>query len=304
MTKPPARRDSAKENSLESFLGRHEGLLKLFQIILIPLTLGLATFFLSYHNSANERSRSTREQFIKIVDKLEASMNDEESRSILVNSRPAIGLPLKSLNNVDNKVKLFLGLLEPEEQQRLVLFLYNVGLINHAVAKKSTYPGTAGLCNTEQLSESSLYCNIAGSGLSLDGLDLRNQNLPHLKIVFSSLKGANFSGSRLYGFELMGSDLSNSTFANSYLVNAYFISANLKKSVFKGADLSRAYFQCADLRNADFSRATWSPEEPPFYNSRTQFSAGDKPWAGKTPWVHSDGRKNKFKDCPYTPNPD
>jgi uncharacterized protein YjbI with pentapeptide repeats len=303
MIKHPARSDSKKENSLESFLGSHEGLLKLFQIILIPLTLGLATFFLSYYNSASERSRNAREQFIKIIDKLEESMNDEESRSILVNSRPAVGLRLKSLNNVDNKVKLFLALLEPKEQQRLILFLYNVGLINHAVAQKDTYPGTAGLCNAQQLTESSLYCNIAGSGLSLDRLDLRYQNMPHLKLVFSSLRGADFSGSRLYGLEFMGSDLTNSTFTKSHLVNAYFISAKLERSVFTGANLSRAYFQCADLRNADFSGATWNPKEPPFYNNATQFSAGDKPWAGKTPWVYSDGRNNKFKDCPYTPKP-
>jgi uncharacterized protein YjbI with pentapeptide repeats len=304
MTKPPTRRDFTKEKSLESFLGRHEGLLKLFQIILIPLTLGLATFFLSYHNSANERSRSAREQFIKIVDKLEVSMNDEDARSIVVNSRPAIGLPLKSVNDVDNKVKLFLGLLEPKERQRLVLFLYNAGLINHAVAKASTYPGTAGLCHTQQSTESSLYCNIVGSGLSLDRLDLRNQHLPHLKILFSSMRDADFSDSHLYGVELMGSDLSKSKFTKSNLKNAYFISAKLNGSDFKDANLSRAYFQCADLSNADFSGATWSSSEPPFYNSSTQFSAGDKPWAGKTPWVHSDGRNNKLKHCPYTPKSD
>ena len=88
---------------LSRLLIEHDGLVKLAQIIIIPLTLGVATIFLSYSNSDRERRLAEDKRFVEIIDKLEVTMNAGDSQSITIDAHPALGLPLKEIHSLDTQ---------------------------------------------------------------------------------------------------------------------------------------------------------------------------------------------------------
>lgn len=300
MKHPKEHSSEAEGSGVSRWLLDHDGWLRLAQIILIPLTLGFSTFFLTFCNSQKEQRLAEDRRFVEIIDKLEATINTDEAQSVSVDAHPALGLTQKGVHALDSKARIYLGMLDPKEKLRMLLFLYNTGFIKHSVADASTYPGTIGLCRSQPDPKKLLYCNITSSGLPLDGLDASGQSLRQIKIIFSSANGADFHDSNLYGAELIGTSLQKANFSNANLKKAYLISADLKDANLRGAKLTGAYFHCSKLTNVDFSGAEWSEENPPKYNQRTEF--GSKyPWEGsrRTPWQLVE--IEKFKDCPYSP---
>lgn len=280
----------------------HDGWLKLAQIIVIPLTLGLATFSLTFCNNQEEQRLAEDKRFVEIIDKLESTINSNGAQSIIVDAHPAIGLTQKGIHELDSKARIYLAMLGAKEKMRMLLFLYSTGFIKHTFADADTYPGTIGLCRVESVTQTTLYCNITSSGLPLDGLDASGQSLRQIKLIFSSANGADFHDSDLYNAELMGTTLSNTNFRGANLDKAYLISANLSNADLRGSNLSGAYFHCSDLAKADFTGAQWSANNPPMYNHKTIFG-GQYPWKGtnRAPWKLMD--IEKFKKCPYSPRP-
>ena len=302
-------KDSTEPNSntegggVSRWLQVHDGWLKLAQIIVIPLTLGLATFFLTYCNNQEQQSLAEDKRFVEIIDKLETTINTNGAQSISVDGRPAIGLTQKGIHELDSKVRIYLAMLGAKEKLRMLLFLYSTGFVKHSVADATTYPGTIGLCRVQPLPQSTLYCNITSSGLPLEGLEASGQSLRQIKLVFSSANGADFHNSDLYGAELMGTNLLNANFRRANLKRAYLISADLRNADLRGSNLSGTYFHCSQLAKAEFTDAQWSTNNPPKYNQRTDFG-GKYPWEGtnRAPWTLVD--IEKFRDCPYSPKSD
>lgn len=288
---------------LSRLLIEHDGLVKLAQIIIIPLTLGVATIFLSYSNSDRERRLAEDKRFVEIIDKLEVTMNAGDSQSITIDAHPALGLPLKEIHSLDTQAKAYLGMLAPGEKARLVSFLYHIGLIKHTVADQYTIPGTIGKCRLQPSRGRTLYCNITGSGLALNKMDASDLSLRQVKIIFSSLNDAKFNRSDLYGAELMGSSLVRADLSGANLKKSYLISADLRQANLAGADLTGAYLQCSNLSQADLESAKWDPSHPPMYNKRTIFPSDKQPWLGanRSPWKFDDGPESKFQSCPYSP---
>lgn len=288
---------------LSRLLIEHDGLVKLAQIIIIPLTLGVATIFLSYTNSDRDRRLAEDKRFVDIIDKLEATMNAGDSQSITIDAHPALGLPLKEIHSLDTQAKAYLGMLAPSEKARLLSFLYNIGLIKHTVAVENTIPGTIGACKVQSSLDHTLFCNITGSGLALNKMDASDLSLRQIKIIFSSLNDTKFNRSDLYGAELMGSSLVRADLSGASLKKSYLISTDLRQANLAGADLTGAYLQCSNLSQANLESAKWDPSNPPKYNKRTIFPSDKPPWLGanRTPWKFDDGPDSKFQSCPYSP---
>jgi len=294
---------SPEGSGVSRWLQVHDGWLKLAQIIVVPLTLGFAAFFLTYCNNQEQQRLAEDKRFVEIIDKLESTINTSEAHSISVDAHPAIGLTQKGIHELDSKARIYLAMLRAKEKLRMLLFLYSTGFVKHSVADTSTYPGTIGLCRVQPLPATNLYCNITSSGLPLEGLDASGQSLRQIKLVFSSATGADFHDSDLYGAELMGTKLLNANFIRANLRRAYLISADMRNADLRKSNLSGAYFHCTQLAKADFTDAQWSTNNPPKYNHRTDFG-GRYPWVGtnRAPWTLVDIKK--FSDCPYSPKSD
>ena len=303
MKDPKEHVPKAEGVGVSRWLLAHDGWLKLAQIILIPLTLGLATFSLTFCNNQEEQRLAEDKRFVEIIDKLESTINANGALSVTVDSRPAIGLTQKGIHELDSKVRIYLAMLDSKEKLRMLLFLYSTGFIKHTVAAQSTYPGTFGLCRVQPMPKTALFCNITSSGLPLDNLSASRQFLRQITLVFSSANAADFHESDLYGAQLMGTNLSNANLRKANLEKAYLISADLTNADLRESKLSGAYFHCSKLSKTNLTGANWSDDNPAMYNRHTDFG-GSYPWivANRAPWTLVD--IEKFRDCPYSPKPD
>ena len=307
MKHPKKDASEINDSGVSRWLLDHDGWLRLAQIIVIPLTLGLSTFFLTFCNSQKEQRLAEDKRFVEIIDKLEATINTDDAQSVSVDGHPALGLTQKGIHEMDSKARIYLGMLGPKEKLRMLLFLYNIGFIKHTYASSGTYPGTIGLCRSQPDPKKLLYCNITSAGLPLDGLDAPNQDIHQMKLVFSSLKGSSFQGSDLHGAELMGSNMNNSSFSDADLTGSYLISANLKNANFAGAVLTGANFHCANLSGADVRKSKWDKSNPPKYNTRTRLAGMDpaeKAFVVDAWELDKREKFKKFEKCPYDPKKD
>lgn len=278
--------DMQVKRGLGKWINSHDGLIRIAQILIVPITLAILPLAADFLARQREMRADQVSMFISAKDKIEKVMAEPGNQTLMIWNQPVIALTQSSILLIEAQARTYSSLFKPQERLQLLLFLYEYGLLNHSVADPKTPSGMIGKCNSNEGVSLQLYCNLTSARFTLDGIDASNRYLRHLKLHYSYVRNAKFSGANLSGAELMHSNLTAADFSGANLSKSFMLYANLNGSRFDNANLSGAMFECSDLTGASLRSSYWSkglPDKtkqqsgPPTYNNRTLFPSGFRP---------------------------
>ncbi len=233
------------------------------QLLIVPLVLSIAAFFL------NRTERVNAEKAAKQRDETERKIADQraDTERKIAEQRALDGILEDYLDRVTgllvdkhllqsspgDEVRVAAWIrtvtamrrLDAERNSILLQFLYDAGLLKEA---NNPNGSVIELKNSNLRNVKLEDCDL--QGIDLSGVNLRGANLSGANLKDAILEGADLEGADLLATQLKDANCKNANFQKTNLGSAFFLRANFEGAKLEGVSLDEEDFKFAYFRGA------------------------------------------------------